>query len=119
MPTTIAPALRSRATTGWSRVAGSPVQAGDPSVQTSPATATLSLTAIGTPASGQGEAGERGVDGVRLGQRGLAADHPERADPGVDRVDVGQVGADDVHRRHLAGTHQPGDLGGRQADRRR
>ncbi len=50
-PTTTAPAARSRATTGWSAAAGGPPTTA-PSVVTSPATATLSLTATGTPASG-------------------------------------------------------------------
>ena len=80
MPTTIAPALRSRATTGWSRGSGPRVQAGDPSVQTSPATATLSFTAMGTPASGAGRVRRR-VDRVRLGERHVPPDHAERADP--------------------------------------
>ncbi len=52
MPTTTAPAARSRATTGWSAVAVRSGHAGDPSVQASPATSTLSLIATGTPASG-------------------------------------------------------------------
>src|SRR4051795_3461480 len=53
MPTTTAPAARSRATTGWSARAGTSGAASEPSVQTSPATSTLSLIATGTPARGK------------------------------------------------------------------
>ena len=64
----------------------------------------------------QGEARERGVDRVRLGQRRLPPDHPEGADPGVDRVDVIEVRADDVDRGHLARPDESRDLEGRQPD---
>src|SRR5215217_5462819 len=107
MPTTMAPALRSRATTGWSRSAGSLRQAGDPSVQTSPATSTLSFTAMGTPASGR-------ANRVRAVSMACAS---EGADAGVDPVDVVEMGTDDVDRRHLPRAHQSRDLGGGQADR--
>src|SRR5438309_1965701 len=53
MPTTTAPAARSRATTGWSAGEGPGECAREPTVITSPATATLSFTATGTPASGR------------------------------------------------------------------
>ena len=85
-------------------------------MQISPATATLSLTAIGTPASGRANRVECGVDRVRLGERRVPPDHAEGADPCVDGVDVGEVGADDVDRRHLPGSHQCGDLDRRQPD---
>nr|BFE85893.1 hypothetical protein GCM10020093_084940 [Planobispora longispora] len=52
IPTTTAPASRSRATTGWSSAAGVSGVAADPQRIASPRTGTLSLTAIGTPASG-------------------------------------------------------------------
>ena len=117
MPTTIAPGL---AQPGDHRVVlrlGARVQAGDPSVQTSPATATLSLTAMGTPASGRANRVRAVSIACASASAAVPPDHPERADPGVDRVDVGQVGADDVDRRHLARPDEPGDLGGRQPDR--
>ena len=52
IPTTIAPAARNLATTGWSFAAGLAEVAVEPLRSGSPATATLSLIATGTPASG-------------------------------------------------------------------
>jgi hypothetical protein len=52
IPTTTAPAARSRATTGWSAGCGPSGVSGEPLRMGSPATATLSLAATGTPASG-------------------------------------------------------------------
>ncbi len=52
-PTTTAPASRSRRTTTWSVVCGDGSEPRVPSRIGSPATGMLSLTAIGTPASGK------------------------------------------------------------------
>ena len=59
MPTTTAPAARSRATTGWSASWGWAEVAVDPLRIGSPSTGTLSLTAMGTPASGSSPRSER------------------------------------------------------------
>lgn len=52
IPTTMAPAARSLATTGWSAAHGADDVAADPLRSGSPATAMLSFTATGTPARG-------------------------------------------------------------------
>ena len=56
MPTITAPAARSRATAGPSACSRLPFVKSDPTSRGSPATATCSFTATGTPASGPGVA---------------------------------------------------------------
>ncbi len=116
MPTTTAPAARSRATTGWSAVAVRSGQAGEPSVARLAGDVDVVLDRHRHPGERQrGPVGSR-VDGRRLGERGLGADDPERPDPRVDGLEVGQVRAHDVDRAQRAGTHPLGDLHGGQTD---
>jgi hypothetical protein len=68
------------------------------------------------PGEGQRGAGRRRVDRGGLGEGGLGPDHPEGADPRVDRREVLEVRADHLHRGELPRAHALGDLRRRQAD---
>ena len=116
-PTTTAPAARSRRTTSWSDVCGVGSVAAEPMRIGSPATGTLSLTAMGTPASGSVRAVGIGVDAHRLRQSPLGADHLERADGGVAVGDAVQRRLDRGDRREVTTADGVSGLCSRSASR--
>ena len=113
MPTTIAPAARSRATVWWSLGWADGSDAWVPTRIGSPATGTLSLIATGTPASGNRSRSVAGVDRVRLSQR------LERTDElvGAQRTGVSRCGRGRT-RPAAARSLRPSRTAARHVDRR-
>ena len=107
IPIGIAPAARRRRTTSLSAVSGAP-KLREPRDTDCPATGQVVL-------DGDRDAGQQALVPLallRLGQRLLGHDHPERVQTRVERFDASQAEFDELAWMHLAGADQGGQRPG-------
>ena len=105
LPTTTAPARRSRLTSSSSRRAGAVEAAADPCRVGCPATGTLSFTATGTPASGRANRSGRASTPAASASTRSASTASKAPSSAVTGGDAGQVRTGDLDGGRGPGAH--------------
>ena len=96
VPTTIAPAARSRRTTLWSCPARTSRMSEEPQVRRSPVTARLAFTATGTPASGRGSPAVTSAAAARAPAPSTSTNAPRSASSAAMRASASSTSSGDV-----------------------